>query len=245
MFPSIVLAAAIGIPPCWDIFDSALRHSAMSPHPTYVSYDERISLTQDEQPVVQTVAHVDYRDDGIARVRDERFNFEPVLTRRTEPGPPVLGPYGPARDMWLPQGDVLPTIASVRTQGDLGCSVQGIESYKGHTTYVLAFNGVSSKRPAIKAMWVDTQTEAIWKLIVSGYVHFDGSTQGPNSLTDFEVELGYSGPYLVVNHVVWSYRRHEYSQSSDYFGEYTLSGYTFPQALPASYFGGTAETFTR
>ena len=51
------------------------------------------------------------------------------------------------------------------------------------------------------------------------------------------MELGYSGPYLVVNHVVWQLRRREYSQWASYFGEYTLTGFTFPNSLPAGYFG--------
>lgn len=238
MFALVALAAALGIPPCWDIFDAALHHSAASSHPAYVSYDERILVTQDDQRLVQTTAHVDYRDDGVARVSDERFNFEPFLTRHAEPGPPVLGPYGANRDAWLPQEDMLPTIARVRTQGDMRCSVAGVESYKDHTTYHLRFIGSPQQRPALKAMWVDTGSNSIWKVIVSGYVYFNGDGYPPD-LADFEVELGYTGPYLVVNHVVWSYRMREYSQSSLYFGEYTLTGYTFPQSMPNGFFERT------
>ena len=237
MFALVALAAALGIPPCWDIFDAALRHSAASSHPAYVSYDERILVTQDDQRLVQTTAHVDYRDDGLARVSDERFNFEPFLTRYTEPGPPVLGPYGMNRSTWLPQEEMLPTIARVRTQGDMRCEVVDVETYKGHITYRLQFNGSSRKRPALKALWVDTASGAIWKVIVSGYVYFNDEAMP--DLADFEVELGYTGPYLVVNHVVWSYRRHEYSQVSSYFGEYMLTGYSFPQSVPAGLFSNS------
>jgi hypothetical protein len=240
MFALVALVAAVSVPPCWDIFDSALRRSAASAHPAYVSYDERILVTQDDQRLVQSTAHVDYRDDGLARVSDERFNFEPFVTRHAEPGPPVLGPYGPNRDTWIPQTDVLPTIASVRTEGDMRCQDAGIEVYKGHTTYHLRFTSISHKtnRPSIKGMWVDTTSNAIWKVIVSGYVHFSDD-EDAKDLADFEVELSYTGPYLVVDHVVWSYRRHEYSQVSNYFGEYTLTGYSFPGHMPASYFGDT------
>lgn len=241
MLLSIVLAAAINAPACWDIFDRALRHSASASHPQYVSYDERILVTEDEQRLVQSTAHVDYRDDGLALVRDERFAFQPILTRHTEPGPPELGPYGAQRDTWLPQPDVFPTIATVRSQGDLSCKFGDVEEYKGHRTYRLNFVGAGTRaRPTLKALWIDTASAVIWKIIVSGYVRFDDDQYAEKSLADFEVELGYAGPYLVVNHVVWSYSRHEYSQTAKYFGEYTLSGYTFPTALPAAYFTNTA-----
>lgn len=235
MLPSLVLAA-IGAAPCWNIFDSALRHSALAEHPPYVSYDERIHVTQDDQRLVQSVAHVDYRDDGVARVRDERFDFAPILTREAEPGPPELGPYGSERSAWLPQLQLFPTIADVRAQGDMACTNMGEETYKGHTTYHLQFSEKQLNRPSLKDMWVDTRTQDIWKLIVSGYVHFADEPGAPPALADFQVELGYAGPYLVVNHVVWQYQRREYSQTSDYFGEYTLSGYRFPLSMPPSYF---------
>lgn len=239
MFPSLMLVLAVGIPPCWDIFDAALRHSAMSMHPPYVHYDERILVTEDSQRLVQTTAHVDYRDDGLARVEDERFNYEPILTRHYEPGPPELGPYGASREGWLPQSDVLPTIVRVRSQGDLLCKVKGVEAYKTHTTYHLDFTGTPT-RPSIKEIWVDTSSYTIWKVIVSGHVRFDDDSDGSSPLANFEVELGYADRYLVVNHVVWQYRRREYSQVSTYFGEYTLTGYAFPNALPDAWFDNSA-----
>jgi hypothetical protein len=236
MLPSLVLAA-IGAAPCWNIFDAALRHSATAQHPPYVSYDERIHVTQDDQRLVQSIAFVDYRDDGVARVRDERFDFAPILTRHQEPGPPELGPYGSQRSLWLPQLQFLPTIADVRSQGDMTCTNLGIESYKGHDTYHLQFTQLRSDRPALKDLWIDARSNDIWKLIVSGYVNFEDDTGAPPGLADFQVELGYVGRYLVVNHVVWQYSRREFSQTSEYFAEYTLSGYRFPDSLPPSYFG--------
>ena len=77
-------------------------------------------------------------------------------------------------------------------------------------------------------------------MIVSGYVVFVDDPSTAPALANFEVELGYSGPYLVVNHVVWSYRRHVFSQYANYFGEYTLGNFSFPDRLPASYFGEDA-----
>jgi hypothetical protein len=237
MFPSLVLAAIGAAPSCWDIFDTALRHSAMASHPAYVSYDEHIHVTQDDQRLVQSVAHVVYRDDGLAWVRDERFDFTPILTRHEEPGPPELGPYGSERDAWIPQLQLLPTIADVRAQGDMSCSNLGEEPYKGHSTFHLRFAQQRPDRPSLKELWVDTVSHDIWKLIVSGYVRFDDDPGARPGLADFQVELGYAGPYLVVNHVVWEYSRRVYSQTSVYFAEYNLGGYSFPGSLPASYFG--------
>jgi len=240
MFFLTVLLAALGSAGCWDIFDAALEHSATARHPSYVTYDEHIAVDVDKQRLLYSTAHIDYRDDGTARVQDERFGFHPFVTRHAEPGPPELGPYGAERVSWIPEEPTLgslPVIASVRTQAAVGCTVTGSEEYKGHSTYHLVFSGMRSDRPAVKEMWVDTESSEIWKLIVSGYVLFMGADERP-PLTDFQVELGYAGPYLVVNHVVWAYRRPEYSQWTDYFGEYTLSGFAFPPSLPQEYFGG-------
>ncbi len=236
MLPTLLLAAAMAAPPCWTIFDTALRTSAVSAHPEYVSYDEHITITQDDLPLLQSIAFVDYRDDGLARVRDERFAYAPILTRQTEPGPPELGPYGLGRQSWIPQAQSLRTIASVRAEGDMKCTYVGEEIYKGHDTYHVRFSGVSPTRPTIKAMWVDTTSGVVWKVIVSGIINFAQETSGPPTLADFQVDIGYAGPYLVVNHVVWSLRHRQYSQITNYFGEYTLSNYDFPQSLPASYF---------
>jgi hypothetical protein len=83
-------------------------------------------------------------------------------------------------------------------------------------------------------MWVDTKSKDIWKLIVSGYVIFADIPEKP--LTDFQVELGYAGPYLVVNHVTWAYRLRSYSQYENLFGEYYFTGFDFPASLPNSLF---------
>ena len=239
MFPSIVFAAVLGAPQCWDIFDAALRRSAAAAHPAYISYNERITITADQQPLLYSSAHVDYRDDGVSRVEDERFDYRPFLTRSAEPGPPELGPYGPARIAWLPQEYAYPVITNVRSQGDTGCRIVATEFYKGHRTYHLVFPRPSVHEPRVKEMWVDTTSYDIWKLTVLGPVYFVDLNKPP--LTEFQVELEYAGPYLVVDHVVWSYQRREFSQASNFFGEYTLSGFTFPQTLPGSYFGDAQQ----
>lgn len=238
MFPALMLAAAFSTQQCWDIFDGALRHNALGAHPAYISYDERISVIGDDEPLIDSLAHIDYRDDGVARILDQRFNYFPIHTRHAEPGPPELGPYGAARSAWLPLvgASDLPVISSVHVPGTITCTVSDIEDYKGHRSYHLTFGSFDPKKPAIKAIWIDTASQDVWKLIVSGYVMFVGSDQQP-PLADFQVELAYVGPFLVVNHVVWELRVHEFSQYANYFGEYTLSGFEFPNALPADYFG--------
>ena len=110
-----------------------------------------------------------------------------------------------------------------------------IEEYKGHRSYRLVFGNLAQNKPAIKAIWIDVASQDVWKLIVSGYINFVDANQAP-PLADFQVELGYAGPFLVVNHVVWQLRQREYSQYANYFGEYTLSGFTFPNRLPSNYF---------
>lgn len=239
MIHALLLAAVGVMPSCWDLFDSALRHSANAAHPPYVTYSERILVSEDEMPVLRSTAHVDYRDDGLARVSDERFNFQPFVTRHAEPGPPELGPYGKGREMWLSDPEGLPIIAQVRTLGSVTCTIAGREEYKEHDTYHLAFTGAPANRPTLKDLWIDARSRDIWKLIVTGPVTF-WDDQGKRGLAEFQVELGYSGPYLVVNHVVWSYSRHEFSQQVNYFGEYTFTGFTFPSELPAAYFGDDA-----
>jgi hypothetical protein len=235
MLATLLLAALTGVPHCWDVYDAAVRTSARSAHPLYVSYDERISVLQDDRPLMFSVAHVDYRDDGLARVSDERYDFHPIVTRHTDPGPPVLGPYGSNRQQWLPQEEILPTIASVRGRGSVNCAMS-VVPYKNHTAYRLDFSGQRPGKPALMAMWVDTASDVIWKVIVTGDFPIDTGDGDGTRLAEFQVELGYHGPYLVVNHVVWSYHLHQYSQISDYFGEYTLTDYSFPTDLPASDF---------
>ncbi|HLI96442.1 MAG TPA: hypothetical protein VKT72_10190 [Candidatus Baltobacteraceae bacterium] len=196
-----------------------------------------MSVSMDREQIYTSDATVDYRDDGVARVSDERFAYQPFVTRREEPGPPELGPYGSRRLMWMPETPDLPTIARVRALAKVTCTLADEETYKAHDTYHLVFNGESESEPRLQELWVDAHSHDIWKLIVTGPVIFDDGTRA-DGLAQFQVELGYTGPYLLVNHVVWSYRLHQYSQYADYFGEYTYGDYAFPSTLPSSYFLG-------
>lgn len=243
MLHALVLAALGVMPPCWDVFDAALRRSANAPHPPYVTYSERIAVSEDGAPIIASIAHIDYRDDGLARVSDERFDYEPYFTRHAEPGPPELGPYGPGRSMWLPLAGGLPIIAHVRSLGDVSCTVAGEDRYKSHDTYHLVFRGAPADVPTLEDLWVDVRTHDIWKLIVTGPVAFWDDPRKTHPLARFEVELRYSGPYLVVDHVVWSYSRREWSQRVEYFGEYTFADYAFPSQLPPSDFADAGAAF--
>lgn len=242
MLAALVLAFSSVAPDCWQIYDEAVRRSALSLHPPYVQYDERIEIDANQRPLVTSRAHVDYRDDGWARVVDARFDNDPFFTRQAEPGPPVLGPYGSQRASWLPNlaEAAYPLIGDVRTHGDAQCELAGTQTYKGHSSYHLVFTHAKADRPQLKELWVDTSSYDIWKIALSGYVYFAGADKEP-PLANFQVELGYTGPYLLVNHVVWAYRDHVYSQWDDYFGEYYFSGFQFPQRVSPDLFAAAGR----
>ncbi|MDQ2664328.1 MAG: hypothetical protein M3Y18_09935, partial [Candidatus Eremiobacteraeota bacterium] len=115
MIASLLLSSIFGVP-CWDMLDDAIRRRASAVHPAYVSYDERIFVQENRVPLMRSTTHVDYRDDGLARVADERFSNVPYITTREEPGPPELGPYGNGRESWLSaNGPGLKLIGDVRS----------------------------------------------------------------------------------------------------------------------------------
>lgn len=236
MFHLVALTALAALPQCWSLYDAALTHSASAAHPPFVTYNERITVTADGAPVLASAASIDYRDDGLARVSDERFDFQPFVTRATEPGPPEIGPYGKGRAMWLPSAPELPVIADVRSSGGVQCTIVAREPYKGHDTYHLTFTGAPESTPHLKDLWIDRDSHDIWKLVVTGPVPLVDESGHPRGLAEFQVELGYIDKHLVVNHVVWSYRFRQYSQYIDYFGEYVFEGFAFPKTLPQSYF---------
>lgn len=239
MFATLVLAAMVGTPPCWDVYDTALRRRAAAAHPAYVTYDEYISLIANDQQIVRSTAHIDYRDDGVARVSDTRFDNDPFVTLTTDPGPPELGPYGEGRLSWLPLESVdsarMRVIGDVHAHGTRSCTLRGVVAYHGHRTYRVIIGNTPLDRPAVKELLIDTQSFDIWKVVARGFVLFKGTDSTP-PLTDFQVELGYAGPYLVVDHVTWHYRLRQYSQYDRLFGEYYFSDFDFPKSMPATLF---------
>jgi len=235
-------ASAAPLPNCWDIAYAALHHRAAAAHPPFILYNESSQITDGGSPLLQTRKNVAYRDDGVSRVWDERFSYEPYVTRANDPGPPELGPYGARRSIWLPVQEVdasLPLIGQVRAHNPngLSCTTDGIETYRGHRTYRLSFTTTHPERPALKALWVDTGSSEIWKVILSGLLPITLDTdENLPRLADFEIELDQVDAYVVVDHVTWKYRYHAYAQYSELFGEYYYTGFQFPQTLPEKYF---------
>jgi len=245
LFGLAVLACGAGpvraqaAPNCWDVAYGALRHRAAAPHPPYISYAQSAELIVDGKTLMQSRPRITYRDDGALRVDDDGLVY---VTRDAVPGPPELGPYGDRRSMWLPMDDSsdpsLPLIGTVHSRNPtMSCTNLGIESYKDHETYKLAFNTVYPDRPSLKALWVDTRSSEIWKVIVSGAVPVGLSDDTRSvGLADFEVELAPYESYVVVNHVTWKFNFHEFSQTATLFGEYYYRGFEFPKQVPPGFF---------
>jgi hypothetical protein len=233
-------AFSASLPDCWDVAYGALRHRAAAAHPPFILYNEISHVTDDGSMLIQNHESVAYRDDGIARVWDERFAYDPYVTRASDPGPPELGPYGARRSAWLPvqpvQNASLPLIGQVRAHNPDGltCMTDGVENYRGHETYRLSFVSSHPERPALRALWVDVTSSEIWKVNLSGSLPIALDDQP--RLAEFEIELAPVDAYVVIDHVTWKYRYHEYAQYSDFFGEYYYSGFQFPPTLPATFF---------
>ena len=231
-----LMALALSGRPCWDIYDEALRRRAAAPHPAYVQYDMRTAIEEDGVDLVDAKAIVRYREDGLARVEDTRFDNYSWVTDHVEPGPPELGPYGGDRSAWLPLDDPgMPmVIATVHRRGSADCTDLGIENYRGHVVYHLAFTPYDPSRPALKGLWIDTNTAEIWKVLVSGKLYMINASPIVDPTVDFEVELAPEGSYVMVDHVTFKYRMPVFSQYTNFFGEYSMSDFTYPATMPSS-----------
>ena len=235
-------AVADSLPNCWDITYAALRHRAAAAHPPFVLYSELSLVTDNGDTVILNHQNVAYRDDGVSRVWDERFGYDPYVTRSSDPGPPELGPYGSRRTVWLPVVAAPtaspPLIGEVRSSSADGmtCTTDGIVDYHGHRTYHVAFTSAHPERPALRGLWVDVADSEIWKVDMSGSLPIAVDEKPTLRLAEFEIELKQVGPYVVINHVTWEYRLHEYAQYSNFFGEYYYSRFQFPESLPATFF---------
>jgi len=235
-------APAATLPDCWDIAYSALRHRAAAIHPAFILYNEISHVTDNGETLIRNHENVAYRDDGMARVWDERFAYDPYVTRASDPGPPELGPYGARRSVWLPvqvpETSSPPLIGAVHARNSDGmtCTTDGIENYHGHETYRLSFQSTHPERPALRALWVDIGNSEIWKVELSGSLPIVLDDERAIRLAEFEIELNQIGPYVVISHVTWKYRLHEFAQYSDFIGEYYYSGFQFPDKLPETFF---------
>lgn len=226
-----VVAAVLSAPACWDIYDQALRHRAASSQPPYVQYTQRTVLSADGSEVERANASMSWRSDGLTRVRDDRFPGFTFVTDRPDPGPPQLGPYGASRLSWLPTPSGIPLIGQVRAHDATSCTNLGIESYRGHQVYHLMLEPYDNGKPSVKELWIDTASADIWKAVVSGYLTLTDADEARRPLIDFAIELSPQGPYVMIDHITWSYRVRVYSQYSELFGEYYLGGYSYPTTM--------------
>ena len=220
---------------CWQMLFGAIEHSASAPHAEFTSYTERGNITVDGTVLMRLLMGITYRDDGIALINDSRWD-NPVISNQVEPGPPILGPYGTARSIWLmiDKADLPhPLIADVRSTPMLPCAIE-TTIYDNMQTLHIWLPQAPTDRPALKALWLDPKTMDILKVIVSGRLDFPGGTDDKPHFADFQVELEHIGEYLVVRHVTWKYELKVYSQYSELFGEYYFDGYSFSDKAPAS-----------
>jgi hypothetical protein len=232
---ALTMAALTG-QSCWDLYDESVRRRAAASHPHYVQYDLRTSVIEDGFPMVHARAAIAYRDDGLARVDDDRFNGNTFVTDHVEPGPPELGPYGSERAAWLPIDSALPLIGDVHTRPAKACVNLGLERLHDRLVYHLVLVPRDANRPAVKGLWIDAGTATIWKVKVSGYLFFVNGDFGAEPLVDFEVEMAQAGPYVMVDHVTWSYAMPVFSQTSNLFGEYYFSNFAYPVNEPSAVF---------
>jgi hypothetical protein len=223
---------------CWQLVYKTIERSAHGPHAAFTHYSEHGSIIQDGSVLQRETIDVLYRDDGLAVVDDSRW-AHPLISNSLEPGPPVLGPYGSRRNIWLALDDTelpYPLIGDVHTHPTTACNMRD-EYYEGAIATRIDLPDAPKDRPVLKSLWLDPQTGAVRKCVVLGRLIF--RSPGQNSAAEFapfEVEFEQQGPYTVVRHVTWKYNLRYYSQTSSLFGEYYYNAYSFPQRVEATAF---------
>jgi len=243
MLAGLVLAAAAAGTSCWNVYDAALGHSAQAARPPYVTYVEQISIQYGDPSTAQALkpstyagsARVQYRGDGLARVEDERFGNAPIVTSVLDPGPPELGPYGDRQSIWEGVHYVLPLISSVRAKSSVTCTLSA-GLYQGRQVYHLEFRGASPKIPHLDDLWVDAQSNDIWKVALEAPLSFNFGYVPSVDPVHFEVDLGYEGRYLVVQHVRSEVRVPTHGQLMHVVAQYAYGEYAFPAQLPQKVF---------
>lgn len=231
--------------PCWQLLYSALQHNAAAPHSPYISYTESIHITQDGHRYELANAFVTYRDDGLAYVDDDRW-VHPFVSRVLEPGPPVLGPYGPARSSWLSLDETmmprLPIIAETRNYQHR-CIDKGDESIDGKSAAHLVIADAPEDRPALKSIWIDRASLAVRRAIVSQWLTFlyDYSGKRGQELVDYTIAVQELDGYSVIKQVNWEYTYRVFSQYSTISAEYTFGGFVFQNRPPNGILFATAR----
>lgn len=228
--------ADAGTDACWQLIMQALDHSAHTPRARFTTYGERATITEDGHTLENVRASITYREDGVAYVDDERW-VSPFISRNLEPGPPVLGPYGGARDMWLGLDDIpitpLPVIASVHNHPNGACRDDGSQAVDGAPAHHLYIREDRHNRVGLREIWIDPKTAEIRRVVVSGPLRFYGGADGDVAETaDFTIDVGHVDGYTVVEKVWWKYEESVYSQRSILDAEYDFSDFRFSEEAP-------------
>ncbi len=227
-------AAAAGDDACWQIIYKAVYASANAPHARYVTYDERGAILADGTPLQYIRSSITYRDDGLAYVDDDRWG-EPFVSTSLEPGPPVMGPYGDARNAWLSfESDAtgLPLIARVHSAQAKSCRVAGIETIHGSSAYDVKIGENEPHSTGVRTVWIDTRSFGIRRVVVRGPLDFYVTDAGHEAFADYRVDVEQAGPYTVVRRVTWQYREREYDQWTNFDAQYDFADYHFSQNAP-------------
>jgi hypothetical protein len=208
-----------------------IERSAAGPHAPFTHYSERGSIIQDGSVLQRETLDVTYRDDGLALVDDSRWAY-PLLSNILEPGPPVLGPYGSRRNIWLALDDTelpYPIIGDVHTHPKTECDMR-TEMYAGAQATRIDLPDAPQNRPGLQSLWIDPKSSIVRKVVVLGLLQFRGPDPSVQPhYAPFEVEFEQLGKYTVVRHVTWKFSLRYFSQTSSLFGEYYYDGYSFPE----------------
>lgn len=234
-------AASANSDTCWQMIMQALDRSARAPHARFTSYGERATIVQDGRTLENVRASITYRDDGLAYVDDDRWGT-PFVSRYLEPGPPVLGPYGNARNMWLGFDDqpaaALPVIANVHNHPNLSCRDGGQATLDGQTLRHLYVGEEHPGHLGLRSIWIDPSTFEIRRVVVIGPLRIYDENGIEDEQADYTVDVRQVGGYTVVDRVWWKYSQEVYSQRTVVDAEYDFSDYHFsdvppPGTLPA------------
>ncbi|HVA29121.1 MAG TPA: hypothetical protein VNF68_13145 [Candidatus Baltobacteraceae bacterium] len=221
---------------CWNLLYSSLHHNASTAQAPFVSYSESLDLEEDGQPIEYARANVTYRDDGMASIDDNRF-AHPFLSPILDPGPPVLGPYGSRRDMWLAFGisdATLPIIADTKTVHRVQCNDLGDETIQRGRYAHLVFSDAHPDRLVLKSVWLDRARLTIRRVVVSEPVNFS-SGDGDNSThyADYTLEVAQVDGHDVITQINWGYSYWQFGQRTDLREEYKFGEYHFAKKAPA------------
>jgi len=220
---------------CWQLLYKAIEHNAAAQHAEYISYSELVNVQSDGRQFEWANASITYRDDGVASVDDDRWDH-PFISELLEPGPPVLGPYGSRREIWLalePHDEGLPTIADLHNRPHDRCVDRGDDTVDGMRVAHLVLPDPPLDRPALKEIWIDRHSLAIVHVVVAEYVTFYlPDTKLTHTLTDYTLDVENIGGYIVLRRVTWSYSFRVYDQRSRLDAEYDFGNYRFGTSPP-------------